>query len=461
MAGFFALALAWVIFADGVPWADADFYFRGAKSIADGDGYSHPFRGEGGPTAFHPVGYPWLIAQVWRLLQIDTAACDVSSWPELSGCGSMIQAGQVVNVLLATVNIGLVFALGTLLRSPRIGLLAAALFALIPSRLFYTAALMSEEAFVTAVLIALLMVAASVRWPRWFYATAICFGLAIGAAAYIRPLGIVLLVLPMLLVFSHVVSVQRLVQYTLIAAVIAGALILPWELRNDRELGGPSVLISNNGGINLWIGCHLDSNGKLDASGHWEDWWGATRPASINTPDERFNDEEAQRLALECMREEPLAFARLSLIKGLYTFREDWTYVSKWSLNRDLPEGEARPVVSGAVEEAMSYLANGVYLALLPLAAIGGIGTLSRAAPYRGLIAVSLALLALIPLAFFGEPRFHVPLFPMITIWAAEGLTVVWRGLRSERRFGYLAETHTTRGPGNVPVDWREEPWPR
>jgi hypothetical protein len=74
---------------------------------------------------------------------------------------------------------------------------------------------------------------------------------------------------------------------------------------------------------------------------------------------------------------------------------------------------------------------------------------------------VSLALLALIPLAFFGEPRFHVPLFPMITIWAAEGLTVVWRGLRSERRFGYLAETHTTRGPGNVPVDWREEPWPR
>lgn len=460
MVAFFLLGLAWVFFANNVPWADADFYFRGAKSMADGNGYSHPFTADHAPTAFHPVGYPWLLSHVWQLLRLDTGACDTSAWPAFEGCGAMLQAGQLTNLLLATMNIGLVFALGTLLKNARTGLLAAALYTLIPSRFFYTSALMSEEAFVTAILLALIAVAASVRYPRWFYATAVGFGLAVGAATYIRPLGIVLLVLPLLLVFSHVVTPRRLVVYTLLAAVLAGALILPWEVRNQREMGGPSLLISNNGGINLWIGCHLNSSGNLDASGHWEDWWGANRPASINTSDERFNDEEAQRLAVDCMRAEPFAFARLSLIKGLYTFREDWTYVSKWALNRDLPEDNERPVVSSSVEDALAYLANGVYLLLVPLAAIGGVATFLAPAPHRGLIGVSFALLALIPLAFFGDPRFHVPLFPMMSIWAAEGLAVVWRGLRSEPRFGAIARPQGDAAT-NVPIEWREEPWPR
>ena len=461
---FFFLGLAWILFADNIPWADSDFYFRGAKSIADGGGYSHPFKADNPPTAFHPVGYPWLLAQLWQLLRLDTAGCDVGSWPDFAGCGSMIQAGQVFNLLLATANIGLVFTLASILRNSRIALLAALLYALIPSRFFFTSALMSEESFVTLVLLGLIMVALSVRRPRWFYATAAGFGLAIGAATFIRPLGVILLPLPLLLVFGHVVSPRRLVQYVLLAAVVASALIIPWELRNTRELGGPSVLISNNGGINLWIGCHLDSNGKLDASGQWEDWWGETRPASINTPDERFNDEEAQRLALECMRKEPFAFAKLSLIKALYTFREDWTYVSKWALNRDLPEGNAQPVVSDAVEDPMRYFANGVYFALLPLAAIGAIATFGTPAAHRGLLGVSFALLAVVPLVFFGEPRFHVPLFPMLTIWSAEGLVVVWRGLHAGRPSPAVAPVsprEADRTAPGVAYEWTEEPWPR
>jgi hypothetical protein len=323
---------------------------------------------------------------------------------------------------------------------------------------------MSEESFVTLVLLALIMVALSVRRPRWFYVTAVGFGLAVGAATFIRPLGVILLPLPLLLVFGHVVSLRRLVQYVAVAAVFAAMLIVPWEARNARELGGPSVLISNNGGINLWIGCHLDSNGNLDASGHWEDWWGTSRPASINTPDERFNDEEAQRLALDCMRAHPFGFAKLSLIKGLYTFREDWTYVSKWALNRDLPEGNAQPVVSSAVEDPMRYFANGVYFALLPLAAIGALATFGTPAAHRGLLGVSFALLGVVPLVFFGEPRFHVPLFPMLTIWSAEGLVVVWRGLQAGRPSPVPASTARREGDrasSGVTYEWTEESWPR
>lgn len=454
--------LVWVWFADNIPWADADFYFRSARFIADGEGYSHPFKAGHPPTAFHPVGYPWLLAQVWTVLGINAARCDPGTWPELTGCDALIQAGQVTNVFLGAINIVLVFTLAALLKGPQVGLrvalLSAVIFAVIPSRLLYTSALMSEESFVTLILVALIMLVLSVRRPRWMWLTAVGFGLAVGAAAYIRPLGVVLLPLPLLLYWGHVVSLRRILQFLAVATAIAAVLILPWELRNQRELGGPSLIISNNGGINFWIGCHLDANGKLAANGQWMDWWSGDAPASLNTPDERANDEEAERLALECMRKQPFAFARLSLVKALYTFREDFTYVGKWSLNYDLPERPVSPIVSDAVVDSLRYLLNSVYIALLPLALIGGIGSLFVPSVHRGLLGASFAMLALIPLLFFGEPRFHMPLFPIMSIWAADGILIVLQGLRSMRGERAYAAADVA---SSQPYTWKEQPWLR
>ncbi len=456
---FFIFGLAWVLFADNIPWADADFYFRGAKSLAEGDGYRHPFSAAHAATAFHPVGYPWFLALVWRLSGIDTTGCDVSSWPAFNGCGTMIQAGQIANLVLATLNIGLVFVLGALMKGPRVALLGAALFALIPSRFLFTSALMSEESFVTLVLVALIMMVLSVRRPDYIWLTAIGFGLAIGAAAYIRPLGIVLLPLPLVLLFGKAIQPRIAFTQLAVGAIVAFAVLLPWELRNHSELGGWS-LVSNNGGINLWIGCHLNGDGELASNGRWMDWWSGDAPRSLNTPDERANDKEAQRLGLQCMREEPVAFARLSLAKGLYTFQEDWTYVNKWALNYRLPGRRAEPIVGEEAIDAFTYLTNSVYLVLLPLAVVGAVATLFAPSVYRGLLGASFAALALVPLMFFGEPRFHVPLFPMISIWAADGLLIVYHGLRSASREA-VAEHAGSTGRKPVPSEWREEPWLR
>lgn len=432
--GFFLLfGLAWVAYADNIPWADADFYFRGAKSIAEGKGYLHPFKEGHPPTAFHPVGYPWLLAHMWNLFGVETTNCNVGSWPNLTGCDSMIQSGQMLNVALASLNIGLVFVLAWLLRGPRIALLAAFLYAIIPSRLLFTSALMSEESFVSLVLLALIMVVLGVKQQNWVWLTAVGFGLAVGAGAFIRPLGIVLLPLPLVLLFSNAVSPRIALTQVVVGTVVAVAVLYPWTMRNHREIGGWN-LVSNNGGINLWIGCHLNRKGELASNGQWMDWWSGDAPPSINTPDERANDAKAQDLALECMRKQPLAFARLALVKGLYTFAEDWTYVSKWSLNYRLPERGTHKIVSAEVIDSLTYLVNGVYLLLLPLAAVGGIATLFAPSIYRGLLGAAFLALALVPLLFFGEPRFHVPLLPMMSIWAADGVIIVARGLRSAAR---------------------------
>lgn len=455
MGGFFVFGLIWVLFAENIPWADADFYFRGAKSIADGDGYSHPFRAGHPPTAFHPVGYPWFLAHVWRVFGIDTAGCDAGSWPQLDGCDGMIQAGQIANLVLGTINIGLVFALGWLIKGPRTALLSAAIYTIIPSRFIYTSALMSEEAFVTLVLAALIMLVLGVRRQDWVLPTALGFGLAIGAAAFVRPLGVVLLPLPLVLLFSKAISPRIAFTQLGIGAVVVLAMLLPWEVRNNNEVGGWNF-VSNNGGINLWIGCHLDDDGGLASKGKWMDWWSGDAPAEINTADERANDSEAQQLGLECMREQPLAFARLSLLKGLYTFREDWVYVSKWALNDKLPDRPVDTIVSGGTVEALGYLSNSVYLVLLPLSAVGALAFFFGPSVFRGMVGAAFAALALIPLAFFGDPRFHVPLFPMMSIWAAEGVWIVLHGLRS---VGKEAAEESPRRV--VPYEWREEPWLR
>jgi hypothetical protein len=277
----------------------------------------------------------------------------------------------------------------------------------------------------------------------------------VGAATFVRPLAIVLLPLPLLLLWGHVLNLRQILQFLAVASVLVVAMILPWELRNDRELGGPAMIVSNNGGINLWIGCHLDSEGNMEANGEWMDWWSGDAPASLNTQDELANDNEAQRLAFECMREQPFAFARLSLVKAVYTFREDFTYVGKWSLNHDLPEQPVDPIVSEGVTDAFMYLLNSVYFVLLPLAAIGAIGSLFAPSAHRGLLGAAFAMLALIPLLFFGEPRFHMPLFPIMSIWAADGIFIVAQGLRSARGQPYRPPT------AEAAANWREQTWPR
>ena len=96
----------------------------------------------------------------------------------------------------------------------------------------------------------------------------------------------------------------------------------------------------------------------MASNGQWMNWWSGDAPRSLNTPDERANDAEAQRLGLQCMREEPVAFARLSLVKGLYTFREDWTYVNKWALNYRLPDRPVTPIVGEDTIDALTYQSN-------------------------------------------------------------------------------------------------------
>jgi hypothetical protein len=153
-----------------------------------------------------------------------------------------------------------------------------------------------------------------------------------------------------------------------------------------------------------------------------------------------------------------VAFARLSLLKALYTFREDWEYVSKWSINHQLPDRPRDAIISDGSEEAFGYLSNAVYLTLLPLAVVGALAFFFSPSAFRGVIGAAFAALAFVPLAFFGEPRFHVPLFPMMSIWAAEGIFIVLHGLRSVGRQHHEEPESPAAGQ---PLQWREEPWLR
>ena len=93
----------------------------------------------------------------------------MEQWNAAAPCvGSSLIATvpKILDALLATLSCGFVYLLGRRLFGPSVGLVAAAILALLPGDVFYSALLLSETAFATtftAALLLLLLVRSSVR----------------------------------------------------------------------------------------------------------------------------------------------------------------------------------------------------------------------------------------------------------------------------------------------------------
>ena len=121
------LRVVWALQAQSpVELRDPVFYLILAEFVSSGDGYTYGFGADQGTTAYYPPGYPLaLAAVVWTvgLLPGDVSTFDVAIW---------------LNVALSVATIGLVFVLGRRLADVRVGLAAAAIWALWPNLVFHS-----------------------------------------------------------------------------------------------------------------------------------------------------------------------------------------------------------------------------------------------------------------------------------------------------------------------------------
>lgn len=357
----------------------------------------------GNPTSIRPPLFPWFVAGTWLV----------------AGSHSLqaVRAGQIVLSLLTSM---LAYALGRRAFGHSTACYGAAIAWLYPSLVLFNFLILTETLF-TLLLIAFLWLTV------WLVQSgradvALAAGIALGLGALTRSVlwPLPLLLCPLLLMLLTGSWSRRVMAS---GALLAGYLVVitPWAIRNTRLQEVPTI-VDTMSGINLRMGNYEftpeDRMWDAVSIGGERSWvHGFSTPEGV-APTEGRKDKWAQAKAVEYMREHPGQTVRRFAIK----------FADLWGLEREfiagVQEGLFRPPTWFAIAATAA-----IVIAYAALACLGAAG-LWMAPPADWRVQVVLCLpIALIVLAHtvvFGHSRYHVPLMPILGLYAAQLVAQRW-----------------------------------
>ena len=213
----FAARAAAAFDARGIaPVSDAFDYARHAHSIAAGNGYPDTlYAAPGSPTAIRPPALPHLLGGVEAVT------------------GSPSLAPLLMQALLGTLAVALVWFIARELFGDRPALIAAGLAAIFPPLVLITRAPLTEVLFVPLELavVALVLLARRSQAP---WKLALAAGVLCGAAALTRQAGLFLL-LPLAVGLFTAFDRRRAAIATAAAVAATVLVVAPWTARNAAE----------------------------------------------------------------------------------------------------------------------------------------------------------------------------------------------------------------------------------
>jgi 4-amino-4-deoxy-L-arabinose transferase-like glycosyltransferase len=232
------------------PADDGSFYHAVAQRIARGEGYTWAWpNGVVTYAAHYPVGYPALLGGAYALL----GPRPVSAMLVNAVVGGLLVVGVHACALRVT----------TLARARLAGLAIA----LHPTFVLYTAALMTEVAAVSALML-LSGYALFIRAKERGFAWRLPLGVGGAVMVLIRPQLLPLLPLLGAVAISAPAQASRWQQLAIRLRGAAEVLLVgvlccaPWTLRNCAKMDG-CVFVSANGGWNLLIGTLPEGQGSF------------------------------------------------------------------------------------------------------------------------------------------------------------------------------------------------------
>jgi 4-amino-4-deoxy-L-arabinose transferase-like glycosyltransferase len=400
----FAIAMvpraAWIAYNDRPPQGlnDPLMYNLFADIMADGGGYIRP---TGEPFAYYPVGYPATVAGLKKA-------------GDLVGYERDILSVKMMNGVLGAVTVVMAYLLASRLADRRVGVAAASLLAVFPSQIFYTGTVLSEPLF-TMLLVAAILALAWRPWSRdgMPYLQLAIAGLLLSAATMTR--GITLLFPFLLLGFwlFYLRSKRRALLQTAVLFAGIAVLVVPWTVRNIVQfdtLVGPST----NMGDDLCIGNFDGADGKFTLVGKCFAGTEGLPPDELEIERNR----EGLRIAIEDRLADPIGTVPLVMKKAYWLLYKDddglWaveSYGHDW-------------FISHPRREILSFAANAFYYATGAIAVLGTLAFALSKDPRRLFVLLTMLYVLAVPLAFFGDPRFHYPAIPFATVIA--GAMIVW-----------------------------------
>ena len=376
---------------------------RIARALATGFGYADPFTGHSGPTAWSPPLYPLLIAAVFKIFGVYTAA---SAWVLL-----------VINSVFSAATSSVIYEIAARCfhrtgRGRKIALWSGCLWALYPAAMQFAVRWIWDMCLTAYLFSKIFVVALRVRGvgedsqkrgaavessttARW-----LAFGLLSGAVALLN--STLLLFLPVcgLWMLFGVLKSRAPVGPTLLrgalACVVTLACLVPWTIRNYNVFHA-FIPMRGNLGAELHQSI-LPENGGFP--------WGATIPVCEACPvfqqyrqmGEAAYVRRESELAKQEIESNKLRFVEYSL-KRFYFF---WVSV---------PKPPEKGVFIEAVRESNYFFLN--------LAALLGLAlALKQRIPGAVLFAWAFALVPLTYYLITVQARFRHPLEPIMTILA-------------------------------------------
>jgi len=361
---------------------------RVAASLAAGHGYSSPFGGDTGPTAWMVPGFTLLLAGVFKIFGIYSA---LSAWVILA-----------IDSLFQALTVPLVYEMGARTAGRRNALWAAWIWALYPGILQYAARWIWETSLTALLFSAVLVLGMRMRGTggeipdRQRARDWLLFGLLWGAIAMTNPALLPMAPVEGLWILAALPRADWLRGAALacLSAAACCALCAPWIVRNERVFHAFIPTRDN-------LGAELAMAWAPDASGFP---WGQTVPAYTASPEHRLyarmgelayvkmRGEQARRWA----RENPVHFWKLVALR-FYLF---WAGV---------PHQEGGHVAAEAVRETSHCFGSIAGI-------LGLLVALRRKMPAAGLFAWAVLLLPLIYYFVTAGARFRNPLEPFLAI---------------------------------------------
>jgi hypothetical protein len=207
------------------------------------------------------------------------------------------------------------------------------------------------------------------------------------------------------------VAVRVVVVGMLIAAMVA-----PWTMRNYVE-SDALVLISSNAGVDFYIG-HSDG---ADGRGRIVDELVFRYPELPPAEAEAQVNRDGFREGIEWALRHPVDEIELAFRKTFFLWYRDDEGL-RW--NDGHGESEIMPA---GVRDAMIVLSNVYYWAVMAAAAAGAVILLRRYRdqPVTWMLLSLVAYWTLAHIAFFGDPRFHAPVVPVVAVLAGVAVGAV------------------------------------
>jgi 4-amino-4-deoxy-L-arabinose transferase-like glycosyltransferase len=351
---------------------------RIGRSLAEGHGFSSPFSGETGPTAWEPPLYPFLIAGTFNVFGVYTRA---SAFALLS-----------INSLFSALTCIPIFLIARRCFSERVAVWSVWTWALLPNVIFWCTRWVWETslaAFLLAMIFFLTLVMEEREGIRpWIYC-----GLLWGGSALINTSLLSFLPASALWIWYRRAKLgRRSVAGIGLASVVFVACLVPWLIRNERVFER-FVFVRSNFGAELRLG-----NGP-GADGTWMD---AVHPTKNVVQLQLYRQmgelayvAERKRQAVSYIREDYGRFARLCLRRFLYYW-----------------DGLPAPTGSGLV----GVLKNSLFLASTVLALWGLARAIRQRRPGAWLFFWLIVCYPMVYYVTFPHPRYRHPIEPELGI---------------------------------------------